>query len=171
MGYRGEVPAEDCALEGCDAVGDAVPLRLIDGRAEGDNGGDERWGAVPGGIVQGPCVDVIPRDTNVVVDVEECVRGTKDGAEADGAVEDDAALEVTVLSAAEEKRGEEVREGGVCAREDAEVASRKGFRDFENHFVRNSCERHDGGDDIDCVDCVDGIVGVVIVRQRVQIEP
>lgn len=40
-----------------------------------------------------------------------------------------------------EEVGEEV--GGVCTGENPEVASRKDFSDFENHFVWNSCEGHD----------------------------
>lgn len=163
MRHRTEVPAEDRALEGGDAVRDGVLFRFIDGYTEGDDGRNEFWGAVLRGVVERPRVDVVARDDNVVVDVKDCVGGTKDRPEAGGVVEDDAAPDVALLSTAEKKWGEEVGEGGVCTRENAEVASRKDFSDFENHFVWNTCEGH--------ADVMVLVVVVVVLRQRVQTEP
>lgn len=117
MGYGGEVAAEHRALEGGDAVWDAVPLRLVDGRAERDDGGDERGRAVASRVVQWPCVDELARDADVVVDVEAGVGGTQDGPEADRAIEQDAAREVGVFGAAEQEWGEQLGQGGVRAGE------------------------------------------------------
>lgn len=112
--------------------------RVVDWDAEGDDGRDERGGAVLGGEVERPRWRV---EEEVVVDAEGVGRAEK-GIQAGGTVPDDAAIEVAPSGAAVEEWREQVAVGRACARETAEVGRRENVDQAEHDFSGDGGEGH-----------------------------
>lgn len=111
---------------------------VVDWDPESDDRRDEGRGAVLRGVVQ----RLRRRVADLVLDVEARVRRAEEGEQTGEAVLDDASCEVALPGAAEERWREQVAEGRVCAREEAELARREEVGDREDQFVGNGGERH-----------------------------
>lgn len=162
-------------MQGRDAGLGVAAVGLVDWCAEGYDGGNKFGRAVARRVVEGADVvvpflagtmhsasvgaDLAAGDADGEVHGEAGGGGTENGTEAGGEVELDAALNVVLLGTAEEQWGEEVAERVVCTAEVVEILRRKEVCDFENNFVRNSCEGHGAGD-------VDGVLGVMLMTCR-----
>lgn len=133
----------DGALEGGGAAVVGFRARTVGGGAEGYEDRDKGRGEASRGVLEGPHLEVLVGDVDGAGDAKGG-GGADDGAEAGGAVEDNAALDVGVGGATEEVCREEVGEGVGGAAEDAELVGGKVVGDVENQFGRNGRERHDG---------------------------
>lgn len=149
----GGVAAVDCVLQGGCAMGCCG--RVIDWRTEVDDGGDERWGAVQGRVVEWPYGRV---DTQFVSDAEGGVGRTEQGAQTGGEVVDDAEIEMVLSGAAVEDGREELVVAGVGAREYAEITRWEDVSDGQDEFIGDGGDGHGdghgGGEDLAMQDSI-----------------